>query len=151
GRESREAFLARHAEAVYRALTDNQTKFVRAEPLVYAAADLVPALVPTHAQVAAQSEKMQRDKDGIEVDQGIFFAHVLAHPGAGTHLCHAMLLPKEDSAARLAELQAKGALDLGTARVERQGKATGVHLHNPRYLNAEDETTLNQVETAVDL
>jgi thioesterase DpgC len=151
GRESREVFLTRHAEAVYRALTANQTKFVRAEPLAYQAADLIPGLTPTRAQVAAQAEKMQRDKDGIEVDQGIFFAHVLAHPGAGTHFCHAMLLPKEGSAVRLPELQAKGVLDLGTAVVKRIGKATAVYLHNPRYLNAEDEATISETETAVDL
>jgi (3,5-dihydroxyphenyl)acetyl-CoA 1,2-dioxygenase len=151
GRESREAFLTRHAEAVYRALTKDQTKFVRAEPLVYAAAELIPGLTPTRAQVAAQAQRMQRDKDGIEVDQGIFFAHILAHPASGKHFCHAMLLPKEDSAARLPELQAKGALDLGTTRVARVGKATAVYLHNPRYLNAEDETTISDTETAVDL
>jgi len=151
GRESREAFLTRHAEAVYRALTRDQMKFVRAEPLAYQAADLIPGLTPTRAQVAEQAKKMQRDKDGIEVDQGIFFAQMLAHPSAGTHFCHAMLLPKEDSAARLPELQAKGALDLGTAVVKRVGKATAVYLHNPRYLNAEDEATISETETAVDL
>ena len=151
GRESREAFLGRHAEAVYRALTKDMSAFVRAEPLVYQAADFVPGLTPTRSQVAEQSQKPQRDKDGIEVDQGIFFARVLAHPAAGTHLCHAMLLPKPESAARLAELQAKGSLDLGTAAVQRHGKATTVFMRNPRYLNAEDETTLNPVETAVDL
>jgi (3,5-dihydroxyphenyl)acetyl-CoA 1,2-dioxygenase len=94
---------------------------------------------------------MQRDKDGVEVDQGIFFAHILARADTGTHFCHAMLLPKEDSAARLPELQAKGALDLGTAVVKRVGKATAIYLHNPRYLNAEDEATINETETAVDL
>jgi thioesterase DpgC len=151
GRESREAFLGRHAEAVYRALTKDMTTFIRAEPLVYDAANLVPGLTPTRQRVAAQSEKPQRDKDGIEVDQGIFFAQILAHPDAGTHFCHAMLLPKEQSVARLDEFQAKGALDLGTAAVERNGKAAVVSLRNPRYLNAEDETTLNPVETAVDL
>jgi len=151
GRESREAFLTRHAEAVYRALTKEQTTFIRAEPLVYQAAELFPGLTPTRAQVAAEAEKMQRDKDGIEVDQGIFFAHVLAHPAAGTHFCHAMLLPKEDSGARLPEFQAKGMLDLGTAVVKRVGKATAVYLHNPRYLNAEDEATISETETAVDL
>src|SRR5262249_47401817 len=77
GRESREAFLHRHAQAVYAALTKNQTQFVRAEPLAYAAAELIPGLVPTRAQVEAQSARMQSQKDGIEVDQGIFFAHIL--------------------------------------------------------------------------
>src|SRR5436190_16952096 len=65
GRESREAFLGRHAEAVYGAITKDMTALVRAEPLVYEAASLVPGLTPTRAQVAAQSEKPQRDKDGI--------------------------------------------------------------------------------------
>ncbi len=94
GRESREAFMGRHAEAVYRALTKDQSTFVRAEELVYEAANLLPGLTPTRQQVAAQSEKPQRDKDGIEVDQGIFFANILAHPTAGAHFCHAMLLPQ---------------------------------------------------------
>ena len=80
-RDAREAFLAHHAEAVYRKLTKNHDDFVRAEELVYDAANLVPGLTPTRKQVAAESEMMQRDKDGVEVDQGIFFAHVLAHPG----------------------------------------------------------------------
>src|SRR5438270_5309356 len=138
GRESREAFMSRYVEAVYRALTKDMSAFVRAEPLVYDAASLVPGLTPTRSQVAAQNEKPQRDKDGIEVDQGIFFARVLAHPTAGAHLCHAMLLPKPDSVARLPELQAKGSLDFGTAALQRHGKATIVYLKNPRYLNAED-------------
>src|SRR5439155_7946760 len=41
--------------------------------------------------------------------------------------------------------------DLGTAAVERNGKAAIVHLKNPRYLNAEDEATISQTEIAVDL
>jgi len=151
GRESREAFLGRHAEAVYRTLTRNQTRFVRAEPLAYEAANLIPGLTPTRAQVTAQGEKAQRDKDGIEVDQGIFFANILAHPEAGTHFCHAMLLPRAEAREHLPELQASGAVDLGTAAVMRQGKATTVFMRNPRYLNAEDEATLQQTEIAVDL
>ncbi len=151
GRESREAFMRRHADAVYGALTKNQASFVRAEPLAYAAAALVPGLVPTRAQVDVQAQKMQSQKDGIEVDQGIFFAHVLARPDAGAHFCHAMLLPRAEAIAALPEFQAKGMADLGTAAVIRQGKAAIVYMRNPRYLNAEDETTLQKTETAVDL
>ena len=110
-----------------------------------------PGLVPTRAQVYAQGEKMQSEKDGIEVDQGIFFAHVLARPDTGTHFCHAMLLPRAESLARLDDFKARGAVDLGTAAVMRQGKAATVFMRNPRYLNAEDETTLQQTEIAVDL
>jgi len=151
GRETREAFLGKHAQALYAVLTKNQTRFVRAEPLAYEAAQLIPGLTPTRAQVDAQSRKAQRDKDGIEVDQGIFFANILADPQAGAHFCHAMLLPRSEALDRLPELTAQGAVDLGTAAVLRHGKATCVLMRNPRYLNAEDEATLQQTETAVDL
>ena len=151
GRESREAFMLRHAQAVYAALTQDQTNFVRADVLAYEAASLVPGLTPTREQVYAQGEKMQSQKDGIEVDQGIFFAHILARPDTGTHFCHAMLLPRTESLARLDEFTARGAVDLGTAAVMRQGKAATVFMRNPRYLNAEDEATLQQTEIAVDL
>jgi len=151
GRAGREAFLRKHVQALYAALTRNQTRHVRAEPLAYEAASLIPGLMPTRAQVEAQSRRVQRDKDGIEIDQGIFFANVLADPQAGAHFCHAMLLPRTEALAHLPELQARGAVDLGTAAVKRQGKATIVFMRNPRYLNAEDEATLQQTETAVDL
>jgi (3,5-dihydroxyphenyl)acetyl-CoA 1,2-dioxygenase len=151
GRESREAFLKQHTDAIYSALTKNRTMFVRADDLAYEAAKLVPGLVPTREQVAAESPLMQRDKDGVEIDQGIFFSNILAHPVSGAHLCHTMLLPKPESVARLPELAAKGTIDLGTASVERRGKVSIVLLRNPRFLNAEDESTLNMVETAVDL
>ena len=127
GRESREAFMGRHAEAVYRALTKDMTALVRAEPLVYDAANVFPGLTPTRQEVAAQSDKPQRDKDGIEIDQGIFFSRVLAHPAAGAHLCHAMLLPKPESVARLPELQARGTLDQSQADAsssEREGRSS---------------------------
>jgi thioesterase DpgC len=151
GRESREAFMGRHAEAVYRALTKGLSVFLRAEELVYGAANAVLGLVPTRSQVAAEAGKLQSDKDGIEVDQGIFFAHILARPEPGMHFCHAMLLPKEASRARLPELAAKGTIDFGTAAIARRGKASYVFLKNPRFLNAEDDATLTNVETAVDL
>src|ERR1043165_5849856 len=60
GRETREKFMRRHAAAVYAALTKSQTQFVRADVLAYEAANLVPGLVPTRAQVYAQGEKIDR-------------------------------------------------------------------------------------------
>jgi len=126
GRATRETFMRQHAASVYAALTKNQTNFVRADILAYEAANLVPGLVPTRAQVYAQGDKMQSEKDGIEVDQGIFFSHVLARPDTGTHFCHAMLLPRTESLARLDDFKARGAVDLGTAAVMRRasGSAT---------------------------
>jgi thioesterase DpgC len=42
-------------------------------------------------------------------------------------------------------------LELDGARLHRQGKAVVLTLRNPRYLNAEDETTLAGTEIAVDV
>ncbi|HXQ53445.1 MAG TPA: enoyl-CoA hydratase/isomerase family protein [Stellaceae bacterium] len=150
-REARRLFLAAHAPALYRTLTRDLAAFVRVEALAYDAAGLVPGLVPTRAEVAREAALPQRDKDGCEVDQGLFVAAVLADPTSGAHLCHAMLLPTDAALARTPEFAATGTLDLGTAHVERRGKAAHVTMRNPRFLNAEDETTLDALEIAVDV
>src|SRR5262249_48778467 len=150
-RELRERFLRAHVGAVYAAVTHDFSRFVRVEDLVYAAADVAPGLAPSRQQVAAEAEQLQRDKDGREIDQGILLAHVLAHERTGRHLCHAMLLPRGEAQQHLARLVADGAVDLGPARVERRGRAAHLPAANPRYLNAEDQTTLDAMEIAVDV
>jgi thioesterase DpgC len=150
-RNARERFLANHADAIYRRLTKNLDNFLRVDDLAYAAAKLVPGLTPTRQQVAAESAHLQSEKDGVEVDQGIFLAHALAHPETGMHLCHAMLRPKMESIARAAEFIKRGVVDFGPAKVERQGKAAVVTVKNPRFLNAEDDDTLDDTETAADI
>ena len=151
GRAARDRFLIRHVEALYRALTKNYANFVRVERLVYDAAALVPGLAPTMAEVAAEAEHPQKDKDGVEIDQGILLSRLLEHPRAGMHLCHAMLLPRAESLARLPQFLERGSLAMKTATVERRGKASFVTLRHPRFLNAEDESTIDEMETAIDL
>ena len=150
-REARTRFLSAHAGAVYDRLTRSRTRFVRVEQLIYDAAVLLPGLTPTQAQVDAESALMQRDKEGHEVDQGIFVSKVLADVRAGTHLCHTMLLPRPEAVARLPEYEKTGRLDLGAAEVFRKGKASFVIQKNPRHLNAEDDTTIDAAEIAVDI
>jgi enoyl-CoA hydratase/carnithine racemase len=150
-RSARERFLANHAGAVYRKLTKDLSNFVRVEELVYAAAKLVPGVTPTRKQVDAENAFMQSEKDGVEVDQGIFLAQVLAVPETGMHLCHAMLKPKMESIERTRAFIMNGAVDFGPARVERRGKAAVVTIRNPRFLNAEDDDTLDDTETATDI
>ena len=125
--------------------------FVRVDELAYEAAKLVPGLTPTRKQVDAESASMQSEKDGVEVDQGIFLAQVLAVPSTGMHLCQAMLLPKPEAIERGDEFVKHGVIDFGPARVERQGKAAVVTVKNPRFLNAEDDDTLDDTETAADI
>lgn len=150
-RAARERFLTAHASALYDELTQRRSRFIRLEDLVFAAAAAVPGLTPTMEQIKAESELLQRDKDGVEIDQGIFLAHVLANETSGHHLCHAMLLPRAETPDYLKKLETDGRVDLGKVSVERRGKAVFVTAGNPRFLNAEDNTTLGAMEIAVDI
>jgi (3,5-dihydroxyphenyl)acetyl-CoA 1,2-dioxygenase len=150
-RQARELFLAAHAETVYRALTRDYASFIRVEQLVYDAARLIPGLMPGKDEVTAEACLAQRDKEGLEIDQGLFLSHVLAHPGAGTHLCHAMLLPRSEALERFGQFEKDGALELSGAKIERQGSACLVEMRNSRFLNAEDESTIDDIEIAIDI
>jgi thioesterase DpgC len=150
-RAHRERFLAAHGEALYDRLTHDRSRFLRLDTLVEQAAQAVPGLTPTREQLAAERERLQRDKDGIEIDQGLFLSHVLAGERTGLHLCHAMLLPCPEAAELLPKLATDGIVELDKVTVERRGKAVHVTMRNPRFLNAEDETTLRLTEIAIDL
>lgn len=150
-RAARDRFLAAHAGTVYDELTAGCSRFVRLEDLVYLAADIVPGLVPSRHEVAAAAALDQRDKDGIEIDQGLFISRVLANERAGLHLCHAMLLPRGDSTEPAARFAAEGRLDLGAVRLERNSRTVYLTATHPRFLNAEDDTTLDAMEIATDV
>ena len=150
-RAAREAYLRTHVAGMYDRLTEGRRRFLRADELCRRAAAEFPGLLPSDAELAAEAPRLQKEKLGAEIAQGLFLSAVLADPAAGTHLCHASLLPLPASQARLAEFQRAGALELGGARVERQGKAAVVTMQNPRFLNAEDESTLVPLETAIDI
>ena len=62
-----------------------------------------------------------------------------------------MLLPREESTEALAKFLRDGQLDLGFARVERQGKAAVLLLANKRFLNSEDNSTQPATEIAADV
>ena len=101
-RPARDRFLRENVEAVYHTVTDGMTRFVRVEDLVRDAAEAYPGLLPTREQLAAETGRPLKDKEGWEADQSLLLAHVLADPRCGTHLCHAMLLPRPEAAAALA-------------------------------------------------
>jgi thioesterase DpgC len=150
-RAARTRFLRHHAETVYDRLTDGCSRYVRVEELVVRAAEVVPGLVPTAQEIAAEDGLPQRDKDGLEIDQGLLLSAVLTSPRAGRHLCHAMLLPRAEAQSLLPEFERKGEVALNGASVKRLGKAAIVTQNNPRFLNAEDQTTLDGAEICVDL
>jgi thioesterase DpgC len=150
-RDARERFLRRHADAVYDRLTQNRSRFLRLYELVERASREFPGLVPTGEQIAAEDGLLQRDKSGLEVDQGIFLSALLRSERSGRHLCHAMLLPRPDSQEHCAKLRADGAMKFPGATIALRGKAAIVTFDNPRFLNAEDQVTLDGMEICVDL
>jgi thioesterase DpgC len=150
-RAARDVFLKAHIETLCRALTKDFTTFLRVADFVYAAAREVPGLVPSREQVGRENVLVQRDKDGVEIDQGILLSHVFDHAAAGAHLCHAMLLPRQESLDLLPRFLERGRLDLDGASIERRGKAAYVTMRNPRFLNSEDPSTIPDQETTIDL
>jgi thioesterase DpgC len=150
-RIARDRFLRDNVALVYDRLTDGMTRFVRVEALMRHAADAFPGLVPSTELLAAEGGRALKDKQQLEIDQSLLLAHILADPRRGTHLCHAMLLPRPEAAAALATLDAQGAVDLGPVRVERRERAAHLLSSNPRYLNAEDQGTIDAMEIGVDV
>jgi len=151
-RVAKEQFLRRHVGAIYDAVTDNLAKTLRVCDLLYAVADRFPGLVPTRQCIQGERAlKLQSAKEGFEIDQGLFIAHILADAERGLHLVHAMLKPKREALEKFAEFQKNGAVDLGEARVERKGNVGHVTLSNPNFLNAEGDRTAADLETAADL
>jgi thioesterase DpgC len=62
-----------------------------------------------------------------------------------------MLLPRQESSDLLPKFMKDGRIEMSGASIKRRGKAAIVTFENPRFLNAEDQTTLDGMETCVDL
>jgi len=150
-RAARIRFLNTHGEHLYDLLTRERSEFLRIDELAQAASGVVPGLVPAPEQLKSENELPLRDREGVEIDHGLFLSAVLAGEVSGNHLCHAMLLPRRESSGFLPEFAKSGLIDLGTASVERKSNAAVVTIRNPRYLNAEDQTTIDAVEICVDI
>ncbi|MGB6541764.1 MAG: enoyl-CoA hydratase/isomerase family protein [Xanthobacteraceae bacterium] len=151
-RAVKERFFRRHAVAIYDELTGHGARSLRISELVVAASARYPALLPTPERLREERALMQQSaKEGYEVDQGLFLAHVLANERCGMHLIHAMLKPKREALDRLGEFRRTGFADLGEAKVERKGKIGCVTVTNPKFLNAESDVTTVATEIAIDL
>lgn len=150
-RAARSQFMAAHVDAVYDELTDGRTVSLRLAELVEAAAVAFPGLVPTSRQLAAEQTRVQADKEGREIDQGIFLSWVLRSSLAGPHLLAAMLRPTPRALGLLPEFSRTGRADLGSVRVERRLGVAHLTMCRDDCLNAEDNRQVEDMETAVDL
>ncbi|MFF3619272.1 (3,5-dihydroxyphenyl)acetyl-CoA 1,2-dioxygenase DpgC [Streptomyces sp. NPDC002467] len=150
-RSRRAGFLRAHAQDVYDHLTAGRTLRLGLAELVAAAAQAFPGLVPTTGQLAEELRHVQEDKEGREIDQGIFFREILRLPGAGGHLVDVLRDPTPEALALLDGFRSTGRVDLGKVRLERRDAGGHVTFHNESCLNAEDNELIAQLEVAVDL
>ncbi|AIG79213.1 Hypothetical protein AJAP_31995 [Amycolatopsis japonica] len=150
-RTLRAAFVEAHAEELYAELTDGRTRYLRIDELVRAAALAFPGLVPSEAQMAAERARPQAEKEGREIDQGIFLRGILRAPKAGPHLLDAMLRPTARARRLLPEFLETGVVQMEAVRLERRDGVAHLTLCRDDCLNAEDAQQVDDMETAVDL
>jgi (3,5-dihydroxyphenyl)acetyl-CoA 1,2-dioxygenase len=150
-RRTRQAFLRHHAERVYDELTGEHREHLRLDALLAAAAEAFPGLVPSAGQLAEEAGRRQAEKEGREIDQAVFLSGVLNSPAAGHHLIDAMLRPTARALDLLERFRATGEVRLAAVHLERRGGAAFLTITNEHCLNAEDDTHVADMETAVDL
>lgn len=144
-------FLRTHAVAVYDELTGGRTAYLRLNELVAAAGRAFPGIVPTPAQLAAEGGLAQADKEGREIDLGIFFREILRLPETGDHLIDAMALPGPRALELIDGFRKTGAVTLEAVHLERREGIAHLTITNGHCLNAEDNQHVADMETAVDL
>ncbi|HEX6343038.1 (3,5-dihydroxyphenyl)acetyl-CoA 1,2-dioxygenase DpgC [Umezawaea sp.] len=147
----RDRFLLRHGRRVYESATGGFERRPRLAPLAAEVADLYPGLLPGRARLAEEDGLPQALKEGLAIDQGIFFRRVLGDPVTGEHLVDAMRAPTQRALHLLTAFESLGELDLGTVHLERVDDVAHVTLRNLDCLNAETNELTADLETAVDL
>ena len=149
----RERFLAAYAEPIYAALTDGYRRFLRVDELVYRRRRALPRIwCRPERRSRASGSFLQKDKEGLEIDQGLFFSQILTHRTAGLHLLQAMLRPTARGRGVAAAIPRRRRARPRPVRLERRRPGGPRHLPATRaYLNAEDDSTVLPLEIAVDL
>jgi thioesterase DpgC len=150
-RVMRADYVGVHAEEIYDELTGGRSRSLRIDELVRAAARTFPGLVPTDEQMAAERARPQAEKDGREIDQGIFLRGILRAERAGPHLLDAMLQPTPRALKLLPGFTESGVVQMEAVRLERRDGVAYLTLCRDDCLNAEDAQQVDDMETAVDL
>ena len=150
-RARRESFLLHHAQAVYKKITNDLQNFIRLEQLTFAANDLIPGLTASKQLIETENSLLQSQKDGHEINQGIFLTHVLANEQCGRHLCHTSLLAHPRTPEYQDQFSKTGHLELEGVSLHRKDKTCYLEFQNGQYLHAEDDQTLANTEIAADL
>ena len=144
-------FTRRCGATMYVRLCRESSRPLRVDALVHRAAERWPGVLPSREAVAREAQQMQMEKDGLEIQQGVFLSELMAQPTLGRHLVLSMLHPTAEAEAQLETFMQKGQLDLGAARVEVHGETGYLYHSYDRYLNAEDDDTNLPLEIGTDL
>ena len=150
-RALRRTFMDLHADWLYGSLINGRTTRKTLRELAFDAAEYCPGLVPTQEQIARERTRLQADKEGYEIDQGLFFHALLRSPQIGAHLVESALRPTARAQELIAQFRSSTRMDLGSVLIERRECAAHLTVNNSHCLNAEDDRLIDDMETAVDL
>lgn len=148
---ARSRFMRKHAKAVYDAIVASGAGITDVSGISFAAAELFPGLTPTREQIAAECENIQGNKEGREIDQGIFFHALLSVHDVGMRIINSLLEPTAKALELLPAFADSGDLKIGAVHLQRRGRAAYLTFENVACLNAEDNELIDSMETAVDL
>ncbi len=148
---TKKIFLNKYAALIYRKLTNDLTKHIRLDLICSKVNDIVPNLLPSSQEIESENKLFLKDKEGLEIQQGIFLSAILQNEIEGIHLCKSMLLPLDIAVDRMEEFESKGKVSFNGASVENFKDYDLVTLNNPEFLNAEDNRTLLPLEAAIDI
>ena len=148
---TKKVFLSKYSALIYRKITDDFKKFIRVEELCSKANSVVENLLPSFEDIENENKLFLKDKEGLEIQQGIFLSALLKNETEGLHLCKSMLLPTQLAENSIEEFEKNGKIYLDGASVESFDDYDLVTLKNQEFLNAEDNRTLLPLEAAIDL
>ncbi|MAH89025.1 MAG: hypothetical protein CMJ06_03140 [Pelagibacterales bacterium] len=148
---TKKIFLNTYSSYIYRKITNDLKKNIRLESLCFEANNIVPSLLPTPQDILSENKLFLKEKEGLEIQQGIFLSAILQNEEEGIHLCKSMLLPLDIAEEKIEEFETNGKVDFNGAIVESFNDYDLVTLNNPDFLNAEDNRTLLSLEAAIDI
>lgn len=149
-RRARVRYFDQHVEEIYDKLTGGRLLPLRIPELVEAAAAF-PGLLPGPELRAREAGRRQADKEGLEIDEGLFLRAVLRSDTTGPHLLESMLRPTQRALDLLPDFRRDGEVTLRSVRVRRIDGAAHLTMTRTDCLNAEDCEQVDDMETAVDL
>jgi len=150
-REIRQQFIGLHIDWIKNKLLIPIENHQSMSEIAFRAAELVPGLLPTKNDIDRELSLLQADKEGLEIDQGIFFSGLLNDYQAGKLLIENMLKPTARALNLLPKFNTQMKLNLGKISIEIIEKSAYITFLNSDCLNAEDNQLIKDFETAVDL